>query len=276
LHKITQVKDFLIYNRAWAGTREYRIKFADLLLEYNLLDCCQTKFQAIDSGLHYREHNFKNLAFKPIRQDIENFFQPNTAQPWYSADYNSQDYQTTNIEVVLETLFDDTRWHLTEKTLKPIVCAQPFILVSTPGVLKYLRSYGFETFAPWIDESYDDETDGIQRLHLIMQEMQRISRLSEPHKSQMLRACKQIAEQNQKLFFSRQFHDQIVGELKTNLEIGRQELEESCRATFLRNLRKLNFPHNSRANNHNNAAYERRLKFIKEVYLKMHRKNRAK
>ena len=31
-------KDFNIYNRAWTGSREYRVKFTDLVIEHNLVD----------------------------------------------------------------------------------------------------------------------------------------------------------------------------------------------------------------------------------------------
>jgi len=37
-------KDFLIYNRAWAGTREYRLKFAEILVQNDLAHCCQMGF----------------------------------------------------------------------------------------------------------------------------------------------------------------------------------------------------------------------------------------
>jgi hypothetical protein len=36
--------DFLIYNRAWTGTREYRLTLAEILANNNLIPCCNTKF----------------------------------------------------------------------------------------------------------------------------------------------------------------------------------------------------------------------------------------
>jgi hypothetical protein len=41
----TITHDFLIYNRAWTGTREYRLKFVELLLQNNIADKCLTWFQ---------------------------------------------------------------------------------------------------------------------------------------------------------------------------------------------------------------------------------------
>jgi hypothetical protein len=86
-----------------------------------------------------------------------------------SADYDPNDFINSEISVILETVFDDRRIHLTEKTLKPIACGHPFILAAGPGALEYIRSYGFKTFAPYIDESYDQETDSLKRLEKIEQ-----------------------------------------------------------------------------------------------------------
>ncbi len=45
---------------------------------------------------------------------------------------------------------------LDEKIWKPIIHLQPFIIVGNSGILKRIRNYGFKTFHPFIDESYDD------------------------------------------------------------------------------------------------------------------------
>ena len=51
--------DFLIYNRAWSGTREYRLKFVELLSNYNLVSNCNIKFSPVDNGKHYLTHEFQ-------------------------------------------------------------------------------------------------------------------------------------------------------------------------------------------------------------------------
>lgn len=68
--------------------------------------------------------------------------------------------------IVTETVYQSDRIHLTEKTFKPIVLQQPFILVAPRGSLKYLKSYGFKTFQDIWDEDYDDLPDD-QRIHRI-------------------------------------------------------------------------------------------------------------
>ena len=138
-------KKFLIYNRSWSGTREYRLKFVDMLIQHNLLDHCLTFFNPTDNSNHYRDHVFANDVWKP-NHILENFISATDAPASSSAEYNRLDYAATQIEVVLETLFDDDRLHLTEKSLRPIACRQPFILMATHGSLQYLRNYGFKTF----------------------------------------------------------------------------------------------------------------------------------
>ena len=56
-------QDFLIYNRAWGGTREYRLYFAELLVKNNLIDCSNVNFSKIDNNTDYHQHQFVKLNF---------------------------------------------------------------------------------------------------------------------------------------------------------------------------------------------------------------------
>jgi hypothetical protein len=217
LNKRAPTCDFLIYNRAWSGVREYRIKFAELLVRYQLVDQCRTWFSERDE-CHYTEHEFKNTKFSIENIQLEKYFQSSTSNSTASADYYTDDYVSTQIEVVLETLFDDERLHLTEKSLRPIACGQPFILAATHGSLEYLQSYGFETFNGLIDETYDTITDPLERLHCICKEMKRINTLPSQEKLQLFAELRTIAERNKKLFFSQDWQQKIINEYQTNFE----------------------------------------------------------
>jgi hypothetical protein len=211
-------KDFLIYNRAWAGTREYRLKFTEQIVDADLHNHVAMKFSVESEGNMYQEFCPKNSVFKIQRYDLENYFNPCKIDASASADYNSHDYQHTAIEVVLETLFDDLRLHLTEKSLRPIACGRPFILVATPGSLEYLRSYGFKTFNEFIDESYDTVQDPLERLKLISSEMKRIAQTPMYQKKQLWNELYAIANYNKKLFFSADWQHNIFNEFLTNVE----------------------------------------------------------
>lgn len=229
-------QDFLIYNRAWSGTREYRLAFADLLVDQQVVAHCKTSFAPWDSGIKYTQHQYANTQFQIDRSDLENYFEPNRTEATASADYVARDYQQCAIEVVLETLFDDTRLHLTEKILRPIACGRPFILAATPGSLKFLQSYGFETFGHYIDESYDDIVDPQERLKKIVAEMKRIAQLDSQSKKRLWQNLYSIAEQNKQMFFSKTWHDCIIGEYQNNLALALDQLEQHKTGQYWRTM----------------------------------------
>jgi hypothetical protein len=255
----TQIQ-FLIYNRAWGGTREYRIKFVELLQKNNLLGNCKTSFNTIDpdTGTHYTNHVFKNKDLKP--ETIQDVCTTTNAPSWASADFCIEDYANTKFEVVLETLFDDTRIQLTEKILRPIACGHPFVLASTPGSLQYLRDYGFKTFADIIDESYDTEQDPVTRLNLIIATMKKIISWTPEQQRINREKIKEITEHNKKHFFSDGFFESIITELRHNLKSGLTELEDTNTGETFIKLR---------------IAYYSLLKTNKKIFVDKMAENRA-
>ena len=219
-------KDFLIYNRAWTGTREYRLKFTEHIVNYKLHNHCVMRFNATCDGNNYQDFQPVNTAFKTQHTGLENYFEPCKVDANASADYNNSDYQHTAIEIVLETLFDDSRWHLTEKALRPIACGRPFILAATPGSLEYLRSYGFKTFHGLIDETYDTIHDPAERLKKICNEMNRISQLPMDQKLQLWQDLYAISGYNKKLFFNKAWQQKIFDEFVTNVTAGLLFMEQ--------------------------------------------------
>ena len=216
--------DFLIYSRAWSGTREYRLTLAEMLADNDLISCCETSFSEFDQQSHYTKHIFANPDLAINRHDLHKIYRANTHDSNSSADYAAKDYNKTALEVVLETLFDDSRHHLTEKILRPIACGRPFMLVSTAGSLQYLKQYGFCTFDGLIDESYDLITDPHMRLTAIVQEMKRISDLDYRSKRLLWSKLYEIAQHNRKLFFSVEWQDNIVKEFRQNFESAMSKL----------------------------------------------------
>jgi hypothetical protein len=219
---------FLIYNRAWAGTREYRLKFIDLLVEHNLINDCVTAFNPTDpeSKLHYSQHHFTNPEYKPIHQ-LEQYLKPTSSESWSSAEFDVDDYNSSEFEIVLETLFDDSRIQLTEKILRPIACGQPFILVGTTGSLEYLKSYGFKTFNNIIDESYDQIQNPVERLTSIVQLMKEITKWTAKEKLENLQKIKKIVNYNKQYFFSDKILNHVLLELRTNLSSALFEVEHT-------------------------------------------------
>jgi hypothetical protein len=78
-----------------------------------------------------------------------------------------------------ETMFvEPNTVFFSEKTFKPILAAQPFILAGNAGMMRHLHDLGYKTFHPYIDESYDMETNPAKRMSMILREAERIARLS--------------------------------------------------------------------------------------------------
>lgn len=226
--------DFLIYNRAWSGSREYRLKFAEMLITHDLLSDCNVKFSMIDNDCDYRHHVFSNPALSITRQDIHKLLPANPYVATASADYVAKDYVNSAIEIVLETLFDDARHHLTEKTLRPIACGQPFMLMSTAGSLAYLRSYGFETFAPWIDETYDEISEPVARMHSVIKAMQQFTNQPRADKQQAVANMRAIAQRNRQRFFDPDWSRAVWQELCDNTNAAIDQVQNSRRATAWR------------------------------------------
>lgn len=220
-------KTFLVYNRAWTSTREYRLYFAQQLVTQDLTQHTQMSFAAVDNDTHYTNHVFKNKKLQIHMHNLEQFYPTNTADSGSSADYCGADYAECGIEIVLETLFDDDRWHLTEKTLRPIACGKPFILAATAGSLQFLKTYGFETFGSLIDETYDTITDSQHRLDTIIQEMKRIVNLDADAKQVLYTKLHEIAQRNKQRFFNGLF-DQVIEEYKTNLDQAMTVMKQHC------------------------------------------------
>jgi hypothetical protein len=125
--------------------------------------------------------------------------------------------QESFIYVVTETCYWERKCHLTEKIFKPIISRMPFVLVGPAHNLRYLRSYGFQTFGTWLDESYDDIEDPILRMEAIGQVLEDLCNLSSTELENMLARMADVLEYNYDLFYSQKFIDRCWGELTSGL-----------------------------------------------------------
>ena len=116
------------------------------------------------------------------------------------------------LHAVTETVYNGKKLHLTEKSFKPIVMQQPFILVSCRGSLEYLRSYGFKTFGSLWDESYDGDDDDI-RILKIGKLLQDLDTMTSQEKKQLQKALIPIVEHNFNWFYSQEFEKLLWSEL---------------------------------------------------------------
>jgi hypothetical protein len=78
---------------------------------------------------------------------------------------------------VTETEMRRAPSRITEKVLKPLVNFHPLVLFGNPGGLEMIRDYGFATFAPLVDEAYDEEPEPRRRFDLAYAEVVRLCRM---------------------------------------------------------------------------------------------------
>lgn len=132
------------------------------------------------------------------------------------------------VQIVLETTFteslekDSPTIFLTEKTYKPIFYKQPFILVSEPYSLRYLRSLGYKTFDSFIDESYDEITDPHLRMKHITNEVLKINSMSLEDLEDIRVKIQDIVEHNYNVFMSRPSEKILVKHIEETLLYGKQ------------------------------------------------------
>ena len=144
-------------------------------------------------------HNFLSLyrAYKPYREDFHCFLEMSNIIQKTLYSYNAEfldsneytyDYKVsldnesvtppmlmkpggyfkeTFCNIVYEAYWFEKTVFFTEKINKCFLAAQPFIVLSCPRYLFYLKKIGFKTFDKWWDESYDliyDDRDRITEI----------------------------------------------------------------------------------------------------------------
>ena len=99
--------------------------------------------------------------------------------------------------LMFETNYVQDHAQISEKTYKSILSGMPFILfVNHPGILKHLRSLGFKTFAPIIDESYDDEADILTRYRSLIRLIDTMCYMNPQEREVMYSKCRPIIQHN--------------------------------------------------------------------------------
>jgi len=126
---------------------------------------------------------------------------------------NKDIYLDSYISLVSESIFFQRReeedvyvefpaGYLSEKIWKPIGHSHPFILMGPAKSLEYLKGLGFQTFHPFIDESYDLENDDFTRLKMILDEVEKFSNKTKEEKDTFSKNVIDILHHNQNLFLN--------------------------------------------------------------------------
>lgn len=218
---------FISFNNLYTEKRSYRLSLIAQLLDRNLdqygwismnPENAQDKIRNELINPHcLLSSQEKRLVFKKLMPqppkliiDTENYHGALSAK----IDLNTLAQGLWHI--VTETVYYDAKLHLTEKIFKPVVAKRPFILAAAAGNLAYLKSYGFQTFDRWIDESYDDIQDPAERMTAIVDQVDRLCQLPPEELEIMYQEMTDVLEHNFNWLYGGGFKALIVDEMVDN------------------------------------------------------------
>jgi hypothetical protein len=231
------VKKYISFNRLTSSRRVYRSLLIADLAQRNLIEQGHVSYnencpeangmpyydslrEAAETGLITTAQSkqaidtISQLNF-PLRID----YKDQTVIPNHSFSLSAiSETQESFCYLITETCFWEKKHHLTEKIFKPIISRMPFVLAGPAYNLKYLKSYGFQTFDRWFDESYDTVEDPVERIAAIGRTMESICRYSLTELQEILIDMAPVLEHNYQLFNSPEFLDGCWAELTNNLD----------------------------------------------------------
>ena len=215
-------KTFLAPNRIVAGEREHRLEMLYWIFRLGMTDnhiscpaVCPAENIAILDAVQPLKEKYPDIEAVFGNQSLPMNFKGETDHPMHSCWLSLFDESAESLlYLVTETVATGRRHHLTEKTFKPIAIGMPFVIVGTQGSLKYLRSYGFQTFGDLWDESYDDEPDDHKRIEKIAQVLKH---LETSNRQTIFESAHDIIQHNWNHFYHGGFEAVLWQELKDML-----------------------------------------------------------
>lgn len=214
-------KKILFLNKV---ARPHRIVALGQLIKRNLLDKTYLSFVCeANDILLLHTHKNKNYYPNLLKESVENIRPLSDKFPINLSlkdDFSNMqkpsydDYVLFNnslFSLISETLYCNSHGYVphdvdqihcyeshffTEKTFRAIRFKHPFLVLSTPYFLEGLRFKGYKTFHPYIDESYDRIKDEEERMLAVMDEVERLSNMTEDQTLEWLNNVRDICHHN--------------------------------------------------------------------------------
>lgn len=174
------------------------------------------------SGNEYKYENYPTDRIigiqvqNPVITDQDWFYQNHKIKGDEQASFSNHSIHSSvyssMVNVVTETFVDTTDYSfdwspqqfknssifITEKTIKPILAHQIFLVQGNKGSIDYLLKMGILTFGDILDESYDREPDWKIRTKMIAEEVHRLLSLPEHKQQRILAVCQDRFVRNAK------------------------------------------------------------------------------
>jgi hypothetical protein len=217
-------KTFISPNRIIAGERKHRLEMLYYIFKYGMINnniscpaTCPAENISIMDAITPLQSRYPDIEDVFSAQSLPINFTNETDHPMHSCWLSLFDESAESLlYLVTETVATGRRWHLTEKTFKPIALGMPFVIVGTRGSLEYLRSYGFRTFGDIWDESYDDADDDV-RIEKIASLLKDLDDLSTDQKQKLFESARDVIEHNWNHFYHGGFESVLWAELQEML-----------------------------------------------------------
>lgn len=185
-----KIKHFLCFNRVPKIHR--LVIFSELMSNVNFKDKYITSLASISDFPYLNYGNKENIItnlieFANNKLEFLEFIKTYDFNNEYTFDeknlqnnkantFNIDAHNSTFLNIITESLLHEKNViFFSEKTFKPIIAAQPFIMVGNPYSIQKLKELGFKTFDRWWDESYDLEKNLSKRLQKIINVMEEIA-----------------------------------------------------------------------------------------------------
>jgi hypothetical protein len=186
---------FLCHNRR---PKPHRLSILTHMKNMNLLEDDITDW-SLTYGIHKNKlmdinefQNYVNFTNKKLFDDYKevcsnpklSFYESD--KNWFDTEQNYdawnhlelKSYQNSYVNIITESHFDIADVHITEKSFKPFYFYQiPLFVASQYHILKMKEEYDLDFFDDLIDHSYDNEINDIKRLHMVIDEINRLSKL---------------------------------------------------------------------------------------------------
>ena len=214
-YKAANLESIKLYNALQKRPRAHRAWLFNLLHKagllddginsMNLFDFNHTHFEGRDMPVEDYLEIIKMLPMAPIENppnsNIDKFASGDSGA--YLHQFNENIMLNSWVTVLSEASFgdNDLTCFISEKSFKPIACTHPFIMAGNKHSLKHFKEMGYQTFSPYIDESYD-ELDTWDRMAAIIKELQRIQSMTPSARLEWYAQMAPIFEHNHKTFYN--------------------------------------------------------------------------
>tara|TARA_R110000782_G_scaffold23524_7_gene61511 strand:+ start:607 stop:1842 length:1236 start_codon:yes stop_codon:yes gene_type:complete len=170
-----------------SSPRSHRLDLIEFLRDNDLLKCGNATFFSNAHG-EIENNEYKILGGRDLKFDSKYYWEgrDKTGDWSYLPTYAINVVQCFNsyFHVLSGSIFEIDEGskfpyvYFNEKLWKPMMTLQPFIFIGQPNTLSSMKEFGFKSFHPFINESYDKELNSEKRKLLIYGEIKRLCSMS--------------------------------------------------------------------------------------------------